>query len=138
VEGRWTFSDTNLSIAEKHRFHVDTPRCKLKRISHKQAMKCLRNRNVAIIGDSVNRFQSLNLMVLLIKKTLQDMPLKITAATPVDGPTARCANVSYFGYYDFAYAQLPLGWLPNDVPPDERYPGVSPHITGLLVLSCIA
>jgi hypothetical protein len=65
--GRWIFNNTNVSMSTEFRYVVDTPTksCPLRRPSYRAVMECLRNKSIAFIGDSVTRFQAINLFVYL-------------------------------------------------------------------------
>jgi hypothetical protein len=68
--GSWYFSDpsicgVNTSAEAVREFRLDSPQCSLKRYTGEDVRRCLANKTILMLGDSVVRFQSVNLIVLL-------------------------------------------------------------------------
>jgi hypothetical protein len=68
--GSWFFSEPtvcgpNSSASATREFRLDSPLCSLKRYSGEEVRRCFANKTILMLGDSVVRFQSVNLIVLL-------------------------------------------------------------------------
>ena len=161
AEGQWYFSSKNVcEDGTVREYQLNNAKCRLKRYTAEEVLKCLANKTVALVGDSIVRHQAVNIMEFL-ESGEYSFPCGVTSSPQkcnsdphqtnawmmshnlnyICGGQIRCdnirkqlrdnlyfynpeynVNISYFGYFQAAFGNGPVGWYPNNAPFNEEAP----------------
>jgi hypothetical protein len=147
--GNWHFTDNRVCgdgapTAALREYRLNSPQCALKRYTGEEVRQCLGNKSILVVGDSVVRYQAMN-MVVFLESLLPAKPCgtanQDNRAFHRNGPYFFCAgnvrcdcmtkgyvkdnfyyfspelgiNVTYLGYQESMFARNPIGWWPPSV-----------------------